>query len=111
MTDSEHWEANGNVEVEKGVASLFGPREFDEDVEAFVRTALAELIANPTVTKIQVDLAETEYFPSTGLIVLIGAYKNAELSGKRLSVTRASEAVARLLKLTGQAERFGLDSS
>jgi anti-anti-sigma factor len=46
------------------------------------------------------------FLDSSGLRVLIGAYKEAEERGGRLRLRSPSDGVVRLLEITGLADRF-----
>lgn len=55
---------------------------------------------------VALDLDAVTFIDSAGLGALIRGFKAAEAAGGSLRVARASAPVARLLELTGQAERF-----
>jgi anti-anti-sigma factor len=55
---------------------------------------------------IAVDMGEVSFIDSSGLRVLIAGYKAAESAGGALTVQTPSDAVVRLLEITGQLDRF-----
>jgi anti-sigma B factor antagonist len=55
---------------------------------------------------VEVDMSAVSFMDSSGLRGLIGAYKRLDTEGRRLRIVEPSERVVRLLKLTGQLERF-----
>lgn len=55
---------------------------------------------------VKIDMSDVSFIDSSGLRVLIAGYKAAESAGGGLSVAEPSEAVRRLLEITGQLERF-----
>ncbi len=79
--------------------------EVDAATSDPLRSAIFDVIegGQPTVA---IDMSEVSFIDSSGLRVLIGAYKAAESAGGKLRVGNPSEAVVRLLEITGQYERF-----
>ncbi len=57
-------------------------------------------------SSLAVDMSEVSFIDSSGLRVLIAGYKAAESAGGALTVQAPSDAVVRLLEITGQLERF-----
>lgn len=86
-----------------GVVSAAG--ELDASSEARLRAAFDELLAEGHSTLV-VDLAGITFLDSSGLSVLIYAYKRAHELGGSLTLRSPSATVTRLLELTGQTERF-----
>jgi anti-anti-sigma factor len=70
-----------------------------------LRSALFDVIEGGQ-PKVVIDMSEVSFIDSSGLRVLIAGYKAAEAAGGGLSVAEPSEAVRRLLEITGQLERF-----
>ena len=88
-----------------GVCSIKVSGEVDAHSCEEMRAALVAAFADGQRT-IAVDLADVSFIDSSGLRVLISAYKNAEEAGGSLVVVAPSEPVVRLLEITGQLERF-----
>ncbi len=79
--------------------------EVDAATSDALRAAIFDVIegGQPHVV---VDMSEVVFIDSSGLRVLIGSYKAAETAGGSLRVGSPSDAVVRLLEITGQFERF-----
>lgn len=90
------------TEGDAGVVSAAG--ELDASSEARLRSAFDELLAEDST--LVVDLAGITFLDSSGLSVLIYAYKRAHELGGSLTLRSPSAIVTRLLELTGQTERF-----
>lgn len=54
------------------------------------------------------DLSAVEFIDSSGLRILVNAHREMEAAGNRLVLTRASDAVTRLLDITGLADHLHL---
>ena len=79
--------------------------EVDAATSDPLRAAIFDVIEGGQ-PKVVIDMSEVSFIDSSGLRVLIGAYKAAESAGGALRVGNPSEAVVRLLEITGQYERF-----
>jgi anti-sigma B factor antagonist len=66
--------------------------EFREKAREAIGRCPAEVIA---------DLSGTTFMDVTGVAVLVGAHRRAGVHGVRLSVAGASEAVLRMIRVTG----------
>ncbi|MDP1793054.1 MAG: STAS domain-containing protein, partial [Acidimicrobiales bacterium] len=79
--------------------------EVDAATSDTLRAAIFDVIEGGQ-TNVVVDMSEVSFIDSSGLRVLIGGYKAADTAGGKLSVGSPSDAVVRLLEITGQFERF-----
>lgn len=79
--------------------------EVDAASADLLRTAIFDLIDGGQAN-VKVEMSEVGFIDSSGLRVLIAGYKAAETAGGALTVQAPSEAVRRLLEITGQLERF-----
>ena len=70
-----------------------------------LRSAVFDVIEGGQ-SKVVVDMSDVSFIDSSGLRVLIAGFKAAEAAGGSLSVGAPSDAVQRLLEITGQLERF-----
>jgi anti-anti-sigma factor len=86
---------------DRTVIALSG--ELDTDSVADLRLALTRALDS---TAVEIDMAQVTFMDSSGLRELIGAYKRREAAGGSLRIVEPSTRVERLLKLTGQYERF-----
>ncbi|MDA8354402.1 MAG: anti-sigma factor antagonist [Firmicutes bacterium] len=59
--------------------------------------------------EIYLDLSRVDYMDSTGLGVLIGAYKQLRSGGGRLVLTGMSPRLKRLMKITGLTEILDIE--
>lgn len=79
--------------------------EVDAASADVLRAAIFDVIEGGQ-PKVAVDMSEVSFIDSSGLRVLIAGFKAAESAGGALSVRAPSDAVRRLLEITGQLERF-----
>ena len=70
-----------------------------------LRAAIFEAV-DGGASSLAIDMSEVSFIDSSGLRVLIAGYKAAESAGGALTVQAPSDAVVRLLEITGQLERF-----
>ena len=81
--------------------------EVDAHTCGRLKAALDELLgATEGEPDVVVDMTAVTFLDSSGLRVLIGAYKEAEERGGRLRLRSPSDGVVRLLEITGLADRF-----
>ncbi len=52
------------------------------------------------------DLSGVDFIDSSGLRILVNAHRQLEAAGHQLVLTRASDAVTRLLEITGLADHL-----
>ena len=79
--------------------------ELDANSADRLRSAFDEVFAGGSPTVVA-DLAGVSFIDSSGLSVLIYAYKQAGERDGGLTVRSPSDTVKRLLDMTGQSERF-----
>lgn len=79
--------------------------EVDAATSDTLRAAIFDVI-EAGQTNVVVNMNEVSFIDSSGLRVLIGGYKAADAAGGTLRVGSPSDAVVRLLEITGQFERF-----
>ncbi|MFC4075331.1 STAS domain-containing protein [Salinithrix halophila] len=81
------------------------------EVDAFTAPQLREKLMPLTreSREIYLDLSEVNYMDSTGLGVLIGAYKSLRVQGGRLVLVGMSPRLSRLLKITGLTEIIDIE--
>lgn len=88
-----------------GTPTIVVSGEVDAATSDTLRAAIFDVIEGGQAT-VAVDMSEVSFIDSSGLRVLIGGYKAADTAGGSLRVTSPSDAVVRLLEITGQFERF-----
>jgi anti-anti-sigma factor len=76
------------------------PKSADIITADAFRTELREAIGR-CPAEVVADLSGTEYMDTTGVAVLVGAHRRAGAHGVRLVVAGASEAVLRMIRVTG----------
>ncbi len=86
----------------KNVVTIFVEGEVDVLTAPQLRGKLLPLCQNGTT--IYVDLSKVEYIDSTGLGVLIGAYKAQRATAGRLILTGMNARLNRILRITGLHE-------
>lgn len=102
-TDPHALRVATSTEGDVGLVSAGG--ELDANSAGRLREACDQLFARGHSTVV-VDLAGISFIDSSGLSVLIYAYKEANERNGGLTVRSPSAAVTRLLEMTGQTERF-----
>src|SRR4051794_13383610 len=78
--------------------------EVDAASADVLRSAIFEVVDGGQ-SNVAVDMSDVSFIDSSGLRVLIAGYKAAEAAGGALTVQSPSDAVVRLLEITGQLER------
>ena len=79
--------------------------EIDLSTVPPLRAALHDLITDANDTAVVVDLADVQFIDSSGIAVLVSAYRRAREAGLAFSLARPTSAVAKVLALT-QADRL-----
>jgi anti-anti-sigma factor len=82
------------------------------EIDLLTATSLAAplraLIDGRRTSRIEVDLGQVPFMDSTGIQVLVAARSDAKAAGIGFRVRAASDAVKRVLGLTGLLESLGL---
>ncbi|MEM9466073.1 MAG: anti-sigma factor antagonist [Actinomycetota bacterium] len=77
------------------------------EIDTHTAPALADRLADvPAGTNLGIDLTDTTFISSAGLATLLAAAERLEAAGGSLRLTAASETVARLVELSGLADRL-----
>ncbi|MDP1795370.1 MAG: STAS domain-containing protein [Acidimicrobiales bacterium] len=93
-----------DVSVVGNVAVIYVQGEIDQFTVPLLRDALTSATtAHPVVA---VDMSAVDFIDSSGLGALIGAYKQADERSGTVRVRKPSDEVRRLLRITGQTDRF-----
>ena len=102
MTDDEfRW----NVERDGQTARIELAGEFD--LRAYEpMSALFDMIQSDGIGHVQVDLGGVTFLDSTALGVILAADQRARRKGERLTLTRASDRVQRVLDIAGLSDHF-----
>lgn len=79
--------------------------EVDAATSDTLRAAIFDVIEGGQA-RVVVEMSEVSFIDSSGLRVLIGGFKAADSAGGTLRVSAPSDAVVRLLEITGQFDRF-----
>ena len=78
--------------------------DFDMNVGAELSDALVDAATNPAVTRVVVDLDDTEFLDSHGVAGLVAGYEEAARADMRFTVVNAHGMVKRVLDITGLSE-------
>jgi anti-sigma B factor antagonist len=84
------------------------------EIDAYTAPALREKIVPLTEKEglnVTIDLSGVNYMDSTGLGVLIGAYKSSQKYGSFLKITGLTERVERLFEITGLMEIMDIETT
>ncbi|MEY2473693.1 MAG: anti-sigma factor antagonist [Actinomycetota bacterium] len=93
------------VSSEGGVTVVAVRGELDLDTAETFASALSDGVRSGQ-PEVRVDMSGVTFIDSSGLRCLIGAYKTLAAEDRVLRVVEPSRTVVRLLKATGQFERF-----
>ncbi|MGQ0841082.1 STAS domain-containing protein [Actinokineospora sp.] len=88
------------------VMSIAG--EVDLATAPRLEQALGEALATPGATGVTLDLSRVEFMDSAGLRVLVAALRQAEDTGRTLTLYEPHDRVRRIIEITGLSEVFGL---
>ena len=91
-----------------GVVTVVAVGEIDSSNCTALQDLLTSLAENQTTRQVQVDLAGVTFIDSSGLRALIVGERATSEAGGALRVSAASDAVRRLLEITGLVDRFAL---
>lgn len=75
--------------------------ELDESCASFVRDTIDAVCERNRAKKVVFDLSRLSFMDSTGIGVLIGRYKKLKVRSVPILIASPSDAVDRILKLTG----------
>jgi anti-sigma B factor antagonist len=101
-----------NVSIqEKSDADKVKTLIVEGEVDAFTAPQLREKLMPlcKDSREVYLDLSKVDYMDSTGLGVLIGAYKSLRANRGRLILVGVSPRLNRLLKITGLAEIMDIE--
>jgi anti-anti-sigma factor len=92
------------VRVIDGVPVVSAPEEIDiSNAEQFRSALLSAASTDPTIV---VDLSSTEYCDSSGLNVLVRSLRRAQTGGGEVRLVATTQAVQRILNVTGVGRIF-----
>jgi anti-anti-sigma factor len=89
-----------------GVVRVFVSGEFDMDNSDDLAAALNDIIADPAVERLIVDLGGTTFMDSSGIRAFMQAHHAATCASKRFHVVNWRTSVRRVFELLGLAEAF-----
>jgi anti-sigma B factor antagonist len=91
------------IESDAGQLNIIGV------VDSHTAPELAEAIDGSGLDHdLRLDLSAVDFIDSSGLRIVVNAHRELEGAGHRLVVTRASDAVTRLLEITGLTDHLHL---
>jgi anti-anti-sigma factor len=91
------------VKIERGVVCVVLHGEFDLVESAELESALMPLVDQHRA-RVEVDLADVQFFGSSGLRALLAAHERAKECESSLTVIAESEVCTRVFDLAGVAE-------
>lgn len=93
-------EARFPVEMVRDIPVVVAPEEVDITNAAGLRAALLDAASRGRAAVV-VDLSGTQFCDTTGLHALVGAHRRAAAEGGRVLLVVATNAVTRVLEITG----------
>lgn len=79
------------------------------EIDAHTAPALADAVSSADHETINLDLSAVDFVDSSGLRVLIDAHQQAVDAGRTLRIVQPSDAVRRLLDISGVDEYLNVD--
>jgi len=90
------------VVLDRGsTAEMLLAGDLDVDSDPLLRTVVTQVLIDPQVRRIMVDVSMVEFCDSSGLTALIRAHSRAESFGVPLCLVRVGPQLRRILNLTG----------
>src|SRR3954451_14949754 len=96
--------------VVDGVSEIRVTGELDVYTSPVLRQRLREMIGHGS-TRVVVNLSELTFIDSTGLGVLVGAFRRAEAMSVELVLEDVRPSAVKVFELTGLATMFRIDST
>lgn len=101
--------ASHSITSERRISTLHICGEIDmsnvDEIYAWIHDAID---AN-NVKTVQIDLAQLGFIDSMGIRCLVDAHNYARVRGTTLTIVNPAPFIAKLLRITGVAELFGLN--
>jgi anti-sigma B factor antagonist len=95
-----------HVEASRAVVAVRG--ELDAYSAPRLENEIGKLLSEP-VDEVVLDLSETGFLDSSGLRAILSAHRRLTESDRRLELHAPSEAVTRLLEITGLTDHFTVE--
>jgi anti-sigma B factor antagonist len=108
MTSPPPFEVTTSTDAERAVVAVRG--EIDLLAAPALRAALLDA-AQSGVPDVALDLADASFIDSTGLSVIVQAWRRLDAEGRRLRIAAASVPVTRVITTSGLTELLGLDAT
>lgn len=89
------------VKMRDGVGTVTPAGDVDLQTTPALREALGTVITDPDTTRVEIDLSRVTFLDSTGIGVLMAAYKAAARKGVSLRVRHPGPMVRMVLELAG----------
>ena len=95
-----------NIEQTRAVVAVRG--ELDAYSAPRLENQISKLLSEP-IDEVVLDLSETGFLDSSGLRAILSAHRRLTESERRLELRAPSEAVTRLLEITGLTDHFTVE--
>jgi anti-anti-sigma factor len=95
-----------DISIEDGVALVIPRGELDVAGTPALEAAIADVLDEPEVQGIVIDLSQLEFMDSSGLRAVVLADKRLNEQGVRFALVRGGEPVHRVFELTRMTERL-----
>jgi anti-sigma B factor antagonist len=95
-----------HIEQTRAVVAVRG--ELDAYSAPRLENEIGKLLSEP-VDEVVLDLSETGFLDSSGLRAILSAHRRLTESDRRLALRAPSEAVTRLLEITGLTDHFTVE--
>lgn len=82
--------------------------ELDHYTAPQIRAQLDDILHDPTITHVVLDLENLTFMDSSGIGVLLGRLRILQLRGGKLSVKNMQPPIAKLFQLTGMQRVIGV---
>ena len=108
MTPTPPYEVTTSAEGDRVLVTVRG--EIDLLAAPALRAALLDA-AQSGVPDVGLDLAGASFLDSTGLSVIVQAWRRLDAEGRQLRIAAASVPVTRVIATSGLTELLGLDAA
>jgi stage II sporulation protein AA (anti-sigma F factor antagonist) len=90
-----------NILNEDGILRVYLDGEIDHHVASIIREEIDDLIHKYEPYKLEIDFTKVTFMDSSGIGLVIGRFKTMRIYGGSVTVTGASEYIAKVMKLSG----------
>lgn len=95
-----------NTNIDGQMATIYMNGRFDFNVHRSFKEAYDELLAQPGITSLEVNLAQVDYLDSSALGMLLLLRERAQLAGKTVVLRQPNSVVTQILDIANFGKLF-----